>query len=90
MQKVARLQDQILAVAELHQFILCTRRLGGTAHVAVGGGQARYNKLSSNCGNIGPKLLWKPFIQIPVPLCYTSIIKYLFTCSFHYRCREHK
>ena len=29
---VARLQDRITAVAELHRFILCTRRSGGTAH----------------------------------------------------------
>ena len=36
MLKVARLQDQILGVAELHRFLLCTRRSGGTAH--EGGG----------------------------------------------------
>ena len=36
MLKVAWLQDQIPAVAELHQFILCTRRSEGTAH--KGGG----------------------------------------------------
>ena len=36
MLKVARLQDRIQAVAELHPFILCTRRAGGTAH--EGGG----------------------------------------------------
>ena len=36
MLKVARLQDRIPAVAELHRFILCTRRSGGTAH--EGGG----------------------------------------------------
>ena len=29
---VARLQDRIPAVAELHRFILCTRLSGGTAH----------------------------------------------------------
>ena len=32
MLKVARLQDRIRAVAELHRFILSTRRSGGTAH----------------------------------------------------------
>ena len=32
-----RLQDWIPAVSELHQFILCTRHSGGTAHVSVGG-----------------------------------------------------
>ena len=32
MLKVATLQDRIPAVAELHRFILCTRRSGGTAH----------------------------------------------------------
>ena len=36
MLKVARLQDGIPAVAELHRFIECTRRFGGTAH--EGGG----------------------------------------------------
>ena len=34
--KVARLKDRIQAVAELHRFILCTSRSGGTAH--EGGG----------------------------------------------------
>ena len=37
MLKVARLQDRIPAVAELHRFILCTRRSGGTTH--QGGGR---------------------------------------------------
>ena len=32
MLKVARLQDRIPVVAELHRFILCTRRSVGTAH----------------------------------------------------------
>ena len=36
MLKVARLQDRIPAVAELHRFILCTRHSWGTAH--EGGG----------------------------------------------------
>ena len=36
MLKVTRLQDRIQAVAELHRFILCSRRSGGTAH--EGGG----------------------------------------------------
>ena len=36
MLKVARLQDRIPAVAELHRFILCTKRSGGIAH--EGGG----------------------------------------------------
>ena len=36
MLKVARLQDRIPAVDELHRFILCTRHSVGTAH--VGGG----------------------------------------------------
>ena len=31
MLKVARLQDRIPAVAELHRLTLCTRRSGGTA-----------------------------------------------------------
>ena len=31
-----KLQDRILAELKLHQFILCTRRSGGTAH--EGGG----------------------------------------------------
>ena len=31
-----RFQDQILAVAELHQFILCTRHSEGTAHEGTG------------------------------------------------------
>ena len=35
MLKVARLQDRIPAVAELHRFIICTRRSGGTAHEGV-------------------------------------------------------
>ena len=37
MLKDARLQDRIPGVAELHRFILCTRRSGGTAH--EGGGR---------------------------------------------------
>ena len=36
MLKVARLKDQIPAVAELHRFILCTSRSGGSDH--EGGG----------------------------------------------------
>ena len=36
MLKVARLQDRIPDVAELHRFILCARRSGGTVH--EGGG----------------------------------------------------
>ena len=36
MLKVARLEDRIPAVAEMHRFILSTRRSGGTAH--KGGG----------------------------------------------------
>ena len=36
MMKVARLQDRIPAVAELHRFIQCTRRWGGTADEAGG------------------------------------------------------
>ena len=51
---------------------------------------SRYNKLSRNPNNIGPKLLWQPFMQTPLPVCYTSIIKYLYMSSFHYRCRQHK
>ena len=34
--EVARLQDRISAVDELHQFILCTRRSEGTAYKAGG------------------------------------------------------
>ena len=34
MLKVARLQDRIPAVPELHRFILCTRRSWGKAHEA--------------------------------------------------------
>ena len=34
--------------------------------------------VSRNRGSIGPKQRWEPFIHIRVPLCYTSIIKYLF------------
>ena len=37
MLKVTTLQDRIPAVAELHRFILCTRRSGGTAHEGGGG-----------------------------------------------------
>ena len=36
MLKVAKLQDRITAVGELHRFILCTRRSVGTA-MRVGG-----------------------------------------------------
>ena len=36
MLKVATLQDRIPAMTELHRFILCLRRSGGTAH--EGGG----------------------------------------------------
>ena len=32
MLKVARLQDRIMTVAELHRFILCTRGSRGTVH----------------------------------------------------------
>ena len=40
MLKVARLQDRIPALAELHRFILCKRRSGGTVRVGYceGGG----------------------------------------------------
>ena len=34
-----------------------------------------------NRGSIGPKQQWKHFIHGRVPLCYTSIIKYLFMRS---------
>ena len=36
MLKIARLKDLILDVAELHRFILCTRRSGGTTREGVG------------------------------------------------------
>ena len=36
MLKVARLQDRIPAVAELHRFMLCTKRSRGTAHESGG------------------------------------------------------
>ena len=36
MLKVARFKDRIQAVAELHRFVLCTKRSGGSAH--EGGG----------------------------------------------------
>ena len=57
MLKVARLQDRIPAVVELHQCILCTRRSGGTAH-ADGGATSQLNLSSltplsvAGCGRL--------------------------------------
>ena len=36
MKKVARLEDRIPVMAQLHRFIVCTRRSGGTAHESGG------------------------------------------------------
>ena len=69
MLKVARLQDQIPAVAELHRFILRTRRSWGTAH--EGGGATSQLDLPSltplsvaGCGRL----------QLGVPYWATSVI----------------
>ena len=40
MLKVARFQDRIPAVAELHRFMLCTRRSGDAAHEGGGCNQS--------------------------------------------------
>ena len=45
MLEVARLQDRIPAVAELHRFIICTRRLGGTANEGGGWDQSIGSKV---------------------------------------------
>ena len=45
MLKVARLPDRIPAVAEMHRFILCTRRSGCTVH--EGGGATNQLDLPS-------------------------------------------
>ena len=68
MLKVARLQDRIPAVAELHRFILCTRRSEVTAH--EGGGATSQLDLPSltawsvaSCGQL----------QLGVPHWATSV-----------------
>ena len=48
MLKVARMQDRIPAVAELHRFILCTRRSGGTAHESGGCDQSIASTVSDD------------------------------------------
>ena len=65
---VARLQDRIPAVAELHRFILCTRRSEGTAY--EGGGATSQLDLPSltslsvaGCGRL----------QLGVPHLATSV-----------------
>ena len=69
MLKVATLHVRIPAVAELHRFILCTRRSGGTAH--EGGGATSQLDLPSltplsvaGCGRL----------QLGVPHWATSVI----------------
>ena len=69
MLKVARLQDRIPAVAELHRFMLFTRRSGGTAHEG-GGATSQLDRRSltplsvAGCGRL----------QLGVPNWATSII----------------
>ena len=69
MLKVAMLQDRILAVAELHRFILCTRCSGGTAHEG-GGATSQLDQPSLTplsvavCGRL----------QLGVPHWATSVI----------------
>ena len=67
--KVARLQDRIPAVAELHRFILCTRCSGGTAHEGGGCDQSIGSTICdaivrSCCGRL----------QLGVPHWATSVI----------------
>ena len=69
MLKVATLHVRILAVAELHRFILCTRHPGGTA-MWVGGATSQLNLPSlmplsiAGCGQL----------QLGVPHWATSVI----------------
>ena len=62
MQNVARLQDLIPAVAEMHRFILCTRRSGGTAHEG-GGGATSHLDLPS----LTPLRVGGPTSQLDLP-----------------------
>ena len=68
MLKVARLQDRIPAEAELHRFILCTRRSEGAAHEGGGSDQS-----------IGPTVSdaivrsWCGRVQLGVPHFATSV-----------------
>ena len=70
MLKLARLQDRIPAVAELHRFILCTRRLGSTAHEGGGCDQSIGSTVSdailnvAGCGRL----------ELGVPDWATSVI----------------
>ena len=69
MLKVARLQDRNPAVAELHRFILCTRRSGGMP-IRVGGATSQMDLPSlkpfsvAGCGRL----------QLEVPDWATSVI----------------
>ena len=69
MLKVARLKDRIQAVAELHRFILCTRRSGGTAHEGGGCDQSIGSTVSDA---IIPSWLWST-ATIGVPRWATSV-----------------
>ena len=56
MLNVARLQDRIPAVAELHRFIQCMRHAGGTAHEGGGCDQSIGSTVSEaivhGCGQL--------------------------------------
>ena len=71
MLKVARSQDRIPAVAELHRFILCMRRTWGTAH--EGGGATSQLDLPSltplSVASCGRLQLGVPHWAISVDYC---------------------
>ena len=71
MLKVARLQDQIPAVAELHRFMLCTIRSGGTADDGGGCDQTIGSTVSDA---IVHSWLWSTAQLQGVPHWATSVI----------------
>ena len=70
MLKVARLQDRIPAVGELHRFIQWTRRSGGNAHAGGGCNQSIGSTVSDA---IVSSLLWSTATRSS-PLGYFSIL----------------
>ena len=74
MLNVARLQDRIPAVAELHRFILCTRPSGGTAHEGGGCDQSTGSTSLTSAAGCGRRQLGVPHWAISVDYCNFFII----------------
>ena len=72
MLKVARLQDRIPAVAELHRFILCTRSLGGTVREGGGCDQSIGSTVSDA---IVRSWLWSPATRSPTLGYFSKLLQ---------------